>query len=84
MRFACLFVVACLLGCSDYGSARSALQSMGFTDIVLDSPKVMFSGCGKDDFVNHPFRAKNTAGRDVSGTVCCGGPLSFKGCTVRF
>jgi prepilin-type N-terminal cleavage/methylation domain-containing protein len=77
-------------GCSDYDGARSALQNSGFSDIKLDSPRRIFTGCGEAERVNHPFTATSPVtkefpnGRPVSGTVCCGGPLSWKSCTVRF
>lgn len=69
-----------LCACSNETDSREALQKSGYTDIRITgwSP---FS-CGKDDTWSTGFRAKNPAGQQVSGVVCCG--LVFKSCTVRF
>lgn len=69
-----------LVGCTDEGSSYRTLQAHGFTDITFTgwSPFV----CSKDDRFSTGFTARNSAGQQVSGTVCCG--LLTKGCTVRF
>ena len=69
--------------CEDRDGATKALTGMGFKNIQL-RPAEVWSGCGKGDNANNPFTATNPAGQQVSGVVCCGGPISFKGCTVRF
>jgi hypothetical protein len=71
-------------GCSDRAGATKALNSMGFTDVTLWEPAMFFTGCEQGEKVNHRFLALNAQRQKVEGTVCCGGPLSFKGCTVRF
>ena len=71
------------MSCSDRSGAEGALHGLGFKDVEVRDPE-FWSACGKGDSVNHPFTAKNVNGESVRGTVCCGGPLSRKGCTVRF
>ncbi len=71
-------------GCSDREGATKALTSMGFTDVTLWEPAMFITGCEQGERVNHRFLALNVQRQKVEGTVCCGGPLSFKGCTVRF
>lgn len=80
---ALLTVAMSSCACEDRAGAEQTLRSLGFKEVHLGAPKV-FSGCGKEDMANNPFTARNAAGEMVSGVVCCGGPLSFKGCTVRF
>ena len=75
--FACLMV-----GCTDEDKSRETLVKQGFSDITFQGYD--WTSCGKDDDTATKFTAKNSAGQQVSGTVCCGwGPLS-KGCTVRW
>lgn len=69
--------------CEDRDGAMRSLQSMGFKNITLKPPEIL-SSCGEHDGANNPFTATNPSGQSVSGVVCCGGPLSIKGCTVRF
>lgn len=69
------------IGCTDESGAKGALESQGFTDVVITGYAGPFS-CGEDDFSTTGFRAKNNAGNIVEGVVCCG--LVFKSCTVRW
>jgi hypothetical protein len=58
----------------------------GFKDITITSTNIFtpdWDGCGKDDGVAYHAIATNPAGQRVSVIVCCGGPLSFKGCVIR-
>lgn len=68
-----------LTGCTDERASRAALESAGFSDITLTGYN--WFGCGQDDSFATGFRAKNPAGRNVEGVVCCG---LMKGCTVRW
>lgn len=81
-----IFLAFTMSACAfeDRVGAQDALESMGFTEIKLYPAEVFLSPCSKGDGANNPFTAKNAQGKTVKGTVCCGGPLQFKGCTVRF
>ena len=74
-----LLAALLMLGCEDDGRGYRALEANGFTDITMKG--YAWVGCGEDDFYSTHFAATNSAGKRVSGVVCCG---SFKGCTVRF
>lgn len=79
------FVVA---GCGEAVSdsrAREALTDEGYTGIAIKaqhgvSPHLI-GGCGEDDAVAFDASAKNSVGKIVNVTVCCG--LIIKGCTIR-
>lgn len=59
---------------------RAALDAYGFTDVSLDDYSAF--GCSdSDEYLGQKFTAKNPAGRQVKGVVCCG---VWKACTVRF
>jgi hypothetical protein len=69
-----------LLGCeTDEDEARETLEKSGFSDISTGDST--FYGCGHGDKMGREFRAKNVAGKVVTGIVCCG---QWKSCTVRF
>ena len=74
-----LLVGLLALGCEDDGRGFRALEASGFTDIQMKG--YAWVGCGQDDAYSTHFAATNSAGKRVSGVVCCG---SLKGCTVRF
>lgn len=67
-------------GCTDDSNAKRTLYNSGYTDIHLTGWKPLT--CDEKDFSSTGFRAKNPAGRIVTGVVCCG--MLFKSCTVRF
>ena len=67
------------LGCTDEVNTLRTLENNGFTDIQTTGFNAF--QCSKDDTYSTGFTARNTKGKGVSGTVCCG---FFKGCTVRF
>lgn len=69
-----------LAGCTDEANTVRTLESAGFTDVHTTG--YAFWECGKDDTFHTGFTAKNPAGKQVSGTVCCG--MWTKGCTIRF
>lgn len=68
-----------LIACTDDAGTFHALDNQGFTDIQITGYEWL--GCGKDDLSSTGFRAKNPAGKPVSGVVCCG---VTKNCTVRW
>lgn len=68
-----------LFACTSPGAAVSTLEKSGFTDIKTTGYRML--ACSKDDTYTTGFTAKNPAGVEVSGVVCCG---LFKSCTVRF
>ncbi len=68
-----------LLGCTNPGAARHALQNQGFTNIQITG-YAPFS-CGEDDTSSTGFTADNPHGDRVSGVVCCG---LMKNCTIRW
>lgn len=79
-----LFMVAvmslALFGCeTNEDEARETLEKSGFSDISTGDST--FYGCGHGDKMGREFRAKNVAGKVVTGIVCCG---QWKSCTVRF
>ena len=73
-----LLLLLCV-GCTDEGNSARALDDMGFTDVHFTG--YSFFACSKDDTYHTGFTAKNTKGKLISGTVCCG---VIKSCTVRF
>lgn len=75
-------LVAWLVASGDSDAPRRALLDAGYRDPQLGPSKLVFTGCAEDE-VGWPARATNVRDEQVSVTVCCGGPLSFKGCTVR-
>ena len=79
-----LFGVALLLagvGCfTNETDTRRTLEAQGFIDIEITGWSPW--SCSEDDYTETGFRAVNTKGLIVTGTVCCG--LLTKGCTVRF
>lgn len=68
-----------LNGCTDDGRSTQVLFDSGYSDITITG--YQWYGCGDGDTYTTGFRAKNPAGRMVSGVVCCG---ILKSCTVRF
>ena len=77
-----LVAVACaigLAGCTAPDRSRDTLVKSGFTDIQVGGYD--FWSCGQHDYFSTHFRARNSQGVVVDGTVCCG---LYKSCTVRF
>lgn len=68
-----------LIGCTAPSRSRTTLESAGYSDIQIGG--YSFFACGQDDHFSTKFVAKNPAGQEVSGTVCCGW---LKSCTIRF
>lgn len=64
-------------------SAQKAVEDEGYQ--YIKSNWAIFFSCAKDDsaFTSEEVVAKNSNGKEVTLKVCCGWPLSFKGCTVR-
>lgn len=75
-----IIMVLVLASCTDEENSRRTLESAGFSEIQFTGYSAF--ECGKDDTYHTGFRAKNPAGRVVTGTVCCG--MWTKGCTIRF
>jgi hypothetical protein len=76
------FVLACALYpvmCSSPTRARETLEKSGFTHI--ETHGYGWFRCAESDLFSTNFTAKNPAGAEVEGVVCCG---IFKSCTVRF
>lgn len=59
---------------------QHSLEQQGFTDVVVGDWDLF--ECAADDTISREFRAKNTRGQIVHGTICCG--YFIKGCTVRW
>lgn len=74
-----LILFVFVAGCTSADKATSTLENAGYTDVTIGGYD--FLGCGQDDFSHTEFTAKNPAGKEVSGTVCCG---VLKKCTIRF
>lgn len=77
-----LVAVACtigLAGCMAPERSRDTLEKSGFADIKVGGYD--FFSCGEHDWWSTHFRARNSRGVVVEGTVCCG---FLKSCTVRF
>lgn len=68
-----------LISCTDDSRTRQTLEDSGFTEVTVGGYD--FFACSKDDTYHTSFTAKNSRGKVVSGTVCCG---VLKSCTVRF
>ena len=66
--------------CTNETDARRALESEGFEHIEFTGYEVW--ACAEDDLSHTGFKAINSKGMRVQGTVCCG--WVFKNCTVRF
>lgn len=66
-------------GCSNADRTKQTLVKMGFTEIETTGYSPF--ACGKNDWYCTGFKAKNTQGVPIEGSVGCG--LIFKGCTVR-
>lgn len=79
MKTMLMLAALALAGCTTDNRTRETLIDSGFTHIEVGGYD--FLSCGKDDFYSTHFKARNPAGREVEGTVCCG---FFKSCTVRF
>lgn len=81
MKTLLVIISLCLLsGCSNQSDVERALQNSGYTNIRTNGYD--WFACGRDDFYSTKFTATNSAGAQVSGTVCSG--LLFKGATIRF
>jgi hypothetical protein len=74
-----LLVTVALVGCTDENATRRTLQDSGFTEIQTGG--YAWFACSEDDAFHTAFTATNSAGKPVSGVVCCGW---LKSCTVRF
>jgi len=76
-------IVACA---TNDDEAVKALSDNGFNDITITNRGffgAQFMGCDQKDQNWYHANATNPAGRKVNMLVCCGGLMSFKGCTVR-
>ena len=75
--------------CGCYTNDQEAIHTLevnGFTDINIYSSTAVFpywEGCSEKDGAAYKATATNPREQHVDVLVCCGGPLSFKGCTVR-
>lgn len=80
LPFTALLAACMLVGCTDESSTRRTLEDAGYSNISTTG--YSWWSCGDDDTFATGFSAKNPAGKQVSGTVCCG--WLTKGCTIRF
>ena len=82
-----LAVAVAMAACAtNDNEATKALSDEGFEDIQITDRGALFAaleGCDDKDMNWYRAAATNPRGRRVSMLVCCGGPLQFKGCTVR-
>lgn len=77
LLLSCLLLTACF---TNEEGTRSALENMGFTDIVTHGHDAF--ACGNDGSCT-AFSATSPAGKRVNGAVGCGMGCG-KACTVRF
>ena len=74
-------------GCSsdDHSEAIKTLETNGFTQNIINDHGhwAGFHGCDGKDGSWYDATSTNPIGKKVNIVVCCGGPLSFKGCTIR-
>ena len=75
-------VIAVAFGGDDPEATRDTLYKSGYTEV--ETLGYAAWGCGKGDYRNTKFRAKNVRGDTVEGVVCCGSNGCGKSCTVRF
>lgn len=68
-----------ITGCTSPKDANRALDAAGFTDVTLTGYDIM--ACSEDDVFHTGFKAKNTKGKFVEGTVCSG---FIKNGTIRY
>jgi hypothetical protein len=74
-----LVLMFAIVGCTNEPDTRSALESMGYTDIAFTGYE--FYGCGKGDVYSTGFEATGPTGKKIKGVGCSG---FFKGTTIRF
>ncbi len=76
-----IFFIACgAANCGDPDpKLKGAVQAQGMTNVAIGDWSPL--SCG-DDSISRDFKATNTKGEPVKGTICCG--LVFKNCTVRW
>lgn len=74
-----------LSGCTDNAEALRSLEINGFSSpMITDFGSLGFlHGCDIHDLAWYQAQAINSVGKPVNVIVCCGGPLAFKGCTIR-
>lgn len=84
-------VASCLLAffamaCTNDNEAQRALSDQGFSNISIVDRGAWFSsfhGCSDSDGNWYSVTADNAKGERVNMTVCCGGAMQYKGCTLR-
>ena len=69
-----------LSGCTNKNDAKRALTAQGFTNIEYTG--YSFLACSKDDTYHTGFKATNSVGARIEGTVCSG--FLFKNATIRY
>jgi len=75
-----VLLILTIQGCTNKEDAERALKAQGFTNIETTGYNIF--ACSEDDFYHTGFKAVNTKGQTVTGTVCSG--LMFKNATIRF
>ena len=73
-----ILLAAGVAGCTQPDKALRALESAGYTQVVIEGYAVF--GCDKNDQFHDRFSAVGANGKPVSGVVCGG---FFKGATIR-
>lgn len=68
-----------LVGCTEPDMTRETLHKAGFYDVEITGYSAF--ACSEDDTFATGFKAKNSNGNIVEGTVCCG---LLKSCTIRY
>ena len=75
-------------GCgADDSQAIRAATTNGFSNPRVTKRSIVnvlsSYGCSDEDDYAYAVTATNVVGKEVDITVCCGGGLSSKGCTIR-
>ncbi len=88
LMFVCVAFVGAYLALGlamvDGGDAAKAAEGVGYTDAHVITRHNVFPqdhGCAASDDLAFDVKAKDSSGKDVALTVCCG--AWYKGCAVK-
>ncbi len=80
-----LLAIAASVTVDDDRVPLKALDDAGYSRAKILTREIAFGyeGCGQGDHSVFSAKAMNPAGKEVTVLACCGGPWSFKTCTIR-